>query len=124
MNFCVSFVREHWKPNEEGALLSELVRQIKYIIHVGGEECLGLGSDFDGIEEVPPEMKNAEGLPFLAEAMEKEGIPYSQIEKVFFKNVKRVFKRKSIGKKGDLHKHFPIFSAAKTNFVVLAFKIK
>ena len=92
LNFCVSFVREHWKPNEEGALLSELVRQIKYIIHVGGEECLGLGSDFDGIEEVPPEMKNAEGLPFLAEAMEKEGIPYSQIEKVFFKNVKRFLK--------------------------------
>lgn len=92
LNFCVSFVRENWKPKEEGALLSELVRQIRYIICVGGEECIGLGSDFDGIEEVPPEMKNAEGLPLLAEAMEKEGISHSQIEKVFFKNVKRFLK--------------------------------
>lgn len=92
LNFCVSFVRENWKPNEEGALLAEFVRQIKYIIHIGGEDCLGLGSDFDGIEEAPPEMKNAEGLPLLAEAMEREGLSYSQIEKVFFKNVKRFLK--------------------------------
>ena len=92
LNFCVSFVRENWKPKEDGALLSELIRQIKYIICVGGEECIGLGSDFDGIEEVPPEMKNAAGLPLLAEAMERAGMPYSQVEKVFFKNVKRFLK--------------------------------
>lgn len=92
LNFCVSFVRENWKPKEEGALLSELVRQVKYIIQVGGEECIGLGSDFDGIEEAPVEMKNGEGLPLLAEAMEKAGMPYTQIEKVFFKNVRRFLK--------------------------------
>lgn len=92
LNFCVSFVRENWKPKEEGALLSELVRQVKYIIQVGGEECIGLGSDFDGIEEAPVEMRNAEGLPLLAEAMEKAGMPYTQIEKVFFKNVRRFLK--------------------------------
>ena len=92
LNFCVSFVRENWKPKEDGALLSELIRQIKYIICVGGEECIGLGSDFDGIEEAPSEMKNAAGLPLLAEAMEREGMLYSQVEKVFFKNVKRFLK--------------------------------
>ena len=92
LNFCVSFVRENWKPKEDGALLSELIRQIKYIICVGGEECIGLGSDFDGIEEAPSEMKNAAGFPLLAEAMEREGMPYSQVEKVFFKNVKRFLK--------------------------------
>ena len=53
---------------------------------------IGLGSDFDGIEEAPSEMKNAAGFPLLAEAMEREGMPYSQVEKVFFKNVKRFLK--------------------------------
>ena len=37
-------------------------------------------------------MKNAAGLPLLAEAMEREGMLYSQVEKVFFKNVKRFLK--------------------------------
>lgn len=92
LNFCVSFVRENWKPQEEGSLLSELIRQVKYIIHVGGEECIGLGSDFDGIEEAPVEIKNGAGLPLLAEAMEKAGMPYTQIEKVCFKNVRRFLK--------------------------------
>ncbi len=89
LNFCVSFVRENWRPGEEGALLSELIRQIKYIIHIGGEDCIGLGSDFDGIEGVPMEMQNAGELGILAETMEREGLRYHQIEKIFYGNVKR-----------------------------------
>ena len=85
MNFCVSFVRENWKPKEDGALLSELIRQIKYIICVGGEECIGLGSDFDGIEEAPSEMKNAAGLPLLAEAMERKVCYTVRLKKYFLK---------------------------------------
>lgn len=91
LNYCVSFVRENWKPGEPGASVQELIRQIKYIINIGGEECLGLGSDFDGIGEAP-EMKNAGQMQMLAEAMETAGISHTQIEKIFYKNVKRFLK--------------------------------
>lgn len=91
LNYCVSFVRENWKPGQPGATMEELIRQIRYIVNTGGEECLALGSDFDGIEEAP-EMEDAAGLPKLAEAMEESGISHSLTEKIFWKNADRFFR--------------------------------
>lgn len=91
LNYCVSFVRENWKPGETGATVEELIRQIKYIINIGGEDCLGLGSDFDGIGEAP-QMKDAGKMQMLAEKMERAGISLSQTEKIFYKNVRRFLK--------------------------------
>lgn len=88
LNYCVSFVRRDWKPGQPGASLEELIGQIQYIVNVGGEECLSLGSDFDGIEETP-EMNNAGEMQKLAEAMEKAGIPNRLTEKIFWKNADR-----------------------------------
>lgn len=88
LNYCVSFVRETWVPGQLGASIEELIRQIRYIVNVGGEECLALGSDFDGIAEAP-EMENAGGLQKLAEAMEGEGISHGLTEKIFWKNADR-----------------------------------
>lgn len=88
LNYCVSFVRRDWKPGQPGATMEELIRQIRYIVNIGGEECLGLGSDFDGIEEAP-EMENAGEMPKLAEAMEGAGISHSLTEKIFWKNADR-----------------------------------
>ena len=91
LNYCVSFVREGWRPGQPGASLEELIRQIKYIVRVGGEDCLALGSDFDGIEEAP-EMENGGGMGMLAEAMESAGISHDLTEKIFWKNADRFFK--------------------------------
>lgn len=91
LNFCVSFVREKWTPGEQGATMEELIRQMKYIVNIGGEECLGLGSDFDGIGEVP-QMENGAGMPKLAEAMEQAHMSYSLIEKICWKNANRFFR--------------------------------
>lgn len=88
LNFCVSFVRERWTPGEPGASMDELIRQMKYIVNVGGEECLGLGSDFDGIEE-SPQMRNGAGMQNLAEAMERAGMTCKLIERICYGNVKR-----------------------------------
>lgn len=91
LNFCVSFVREVWSPGEQGATMEELIRQMKYIVNIGGEECLGLGSDFDGIGEAP-QMRNGAGMPEMAEAMEQAHMSYSLIEKICWKNVRRFFR--------------------------------
>ena len=95
LNYCVSFVRKDGRPGQPGASMEELIRQIRYIVNVGGEECLGLGSDFDGIEEAP-EMEDAGGMEKLAEAMEKAGISYRLTEKIFWKNADR-FLRENLG---------------------------
>ena len=51
---------------------------------------LGLGSDFDGIpghEELP----GAQSMDRLYDALKKQGFTESQLEKLFYRNVLRVY---------------------------------
>ncbi len=79
---------------EEGRKLSRILRVVEHMKHmknVGGIECIGLGSDFDGISgEV--ELESAAGLPRLAAAMKKEGFTETEIDAVFYKNVYRLYR--------------------------------
>ncbi len=71
--------------------MKAMVAQVKHIINVGGIECLGLGSDFDGID-TPDEMRDASYLPRFAEELEAAGLTFSQIEAIFHKNVLRLYR--------------------------------
>ena len=47
-----------------------IVNHIRHIINVGGIECIGIGSDFDGIGGTQ-EIKDASGMQMLYEALKK-----------------------------------------------------
>ena len=64
---------------------------ISDICNVVGIDCIGLGSDFDGISQ-NLEMKNASYLPQLEKALKDAGLTTEEIEKVFYKNVLRVYR--------------------------------
>ena len=69
----------------------DMVAQIRYMTNVGGMDCAGLGTDFDGIDcEV--EIRDCSMMQQLAEAMGRAGFSESEIEKIFYKNVMRVFR--------------------------------
>lgn len=91
MNFCPSFLDD--TPNEKDAVgtIGKIVDNIKYITNIGGYECIGLGSDFDGIP-THKELPDASYMQLLAEALMKEGFKETEIEKIFYKNVLRVYK--------------------------------
>ncbi len=55
-----------------------------------GEDCLALGSDFDGIDG-DLEIAGAQDMPKLAEGLKKEGIPERVVEKIFYGNAVRFF---------------------------------
>ena len=92
--------------------MEELIRQIRYIVNVGGEECLGLGSDFDGIEEAP-EMENAGGMEKLAEAMEKAGISHRLTEKNFLEKCGQVFAGEPLKIRRDMKSRELTYSGVK-----------
>lgn len=71
--------------------ISDMIRHMKHMKQVGGIQCIGLGSDFDGIHG-DLEMKDSSELPKLEWAMRKEGFTESEIEAVFYGNVLRVYK--------------------------------
>ena len=71
--------------------ISDMIRHMKHMKQVGGIQCIGLGSDFDGIHG-DLDMKDGSELPKLEWAMRKEGFKESEIEAVFYGNVLRVYK--------------------------------
>lgn len=91
MNYCPGFLEDVEKESDAIGTISLIVKHMKYIARAGGYECIGLGSDYDGIP-VHKEMPDASYLPLLAEMMEKEGFKPHEIEAVFYKNVLRVYK--------------------------------
>jgi membrane dipeptidase len=95
INYCADFLKEpslNTKYGENMSMIADMVKHIKHIVNVGGIDCVGLGSDFDGI--FPNlEMKNASELGKLKDALINEGFTSSDIEKIFYKNVLRLFKQ-------------------------------
>ena len=86
-NFYSEFLRE-------GAKLSEtewIAEHILYMVDKAGLESVGLGSDYDGID-CGLEMSDCSKIQMLADTLKKKGMAQSQIEKIFYKNVLRLYK--------------------------------
>ncbi len=71
--------------------ISNIIKNAKHIVNVGGIDCLGLGTDFDGIGGTQ-EISDSSMLPILWDSFAKAGFHESEIEKITHKNVLRVIK--------------------------------
>ena len=91
LNFCPSFLEEERKEGESRGSLDAIVTHARHIVNMGGEDCLGLGSDFDGIP-TNAAIPDAAHLPHLADALKKAGFSERQIDKIFCENVLRVYR--------------------------------
>ena len=89
LNFAPEFIN----PNKEPGFtpVEGIVRHAKHLANIGGIDCVGIGSDFDGIQG-EQEVHNSSEMPKLADALAKAGFHESEIEKIFYKNVLRVIK--------------------------------
>lgn len=88
LNFCADFLNEH---SNGMCYIEDIVQHMKHIKKVGGTDVIGLGTDFDGIEN-ELEMKDASGMMLLFDEMLRNDFNSSEIEKIFSKNVLRVYK--------------------------------
>lgn len=91
INFCAAFLHDWGEEDTQLSRVADMVEHIKHMKQVGGIECIGLGSDFDGIN-CGLEMDSPAKLSLLERAMEKEGFTQAEIEAVFYKNVLRVYR--------------------------------
>lgn len=85
MNYSADFVSEDGQADVHG-----VVRHINYIRNLAGIDVIGLGSDFDGIEHGA--LTDASKLPELKQALQAEGYTSDEIDRIFYKNVLRVYK--------------------------------
>ena len=88
LNFCSDFLKE---SGGKIAFLEEIAVHAEHIKNVGGADVLCIGSDFDGIlNEV--EIEDSSQFDKLYNILKKHNFTDREIEKVFYDNVKRVFK--------------------------------
>ncbi|MBO4981028.1 MAG: dipeptidase [Lachnospiraceae bacterium] len=90
LNFYADFLESvpAGKPNPGS--LESIVNHARHITDVGGMEVLGLGSDFDGIdtnEAIP----HAGRMKDLWESLHRAGYTESQLDRIFYGNVLRVY---------------------------------
>jgi membrane dipeptidase len=91
INFEGEFLEEP-KPGERmRSKISNIVKHIKYIVNLAGIDYVGLGSDFDGIYQ-DLELDGAHKMTELEMALKEAGFIREEIEKIFYKNVLRVYK--------------------------------
>lgn len=76
----------------EYAVIGDVARQAEHILKVGGEDCLAIGSDFDGMGRYPEGLADPSGLPNLIPALESCGITGETLEKACWKNLMRFAK--------------------------------
>ncbi|MBQ0065851.1 MAG: dipeptidase [Firmicutes bacterium] len=91
INFCGDFLDLPNKEPHSPSRIQDMVAHIKYIRDLAGIDVIALGTDFDGIN-CKLEIENASQIQKLAVALEEEGFTQEEIEKIFYKNVLRVYK--------------------------------
>jgi membrane dipeptidase len=90
INFAGDFLEEPKAGKRMRSKISNMVNHIRYIVDLAGIDCVGLGSDFDGIYQ-DLEIDHAGKMPLLENALKEAGFSHEDIEKIFFKNVLRVY---------------------------------
>jgi membrane dipeptidase len=71
--------------------LSTVVDHVKWAIDQGGEDCVGLGGDLDGVDYLPAGFEGAADYPRIEALLREGGLTPRQIDKVCHENFLRVF---------------------------------
>lgn len=73
------------------ASMTDVIKHIEHILSLGGEDILGIGTDYDGIDATPKGLEDASKLHKLFDELQKLGYSDGLIEKIAYKNFARVF---------------------------------
>ncbi len=87
MNYYKDFL-----TNQNIDTIQDIVNHIRHIKELGCIDNIALGSDFDGIE-TPNELSSCDKMNLLYECLIKNDFKENEIEKIFYKNIMRVFKK-------------------------------
>lgn len=87
LNFYSPFLRDDGRP----ATLEDLFRHVEHFLELGAEDCLALGSDFDGAD-LPPCLDCPDRVAGLYGYFLDRGLPPALCEKIMFGNALTFFR--------------------------------
>ncbi len=71
--------------------ISDIIKHTEYILALGGENNIGLGTDFDGMDSLPEEIRGIGDIYKIPDEMTRLGYPLDVIDKITYKNFYRIF---------------------------------
>jgi membrane dipeptidase len=83
----------YFLTNTSRATINDIVRHIDYVAKLVGVDYVAIGSDFDGIEVAPVDLREVSRLPLLTEALLKKGYSRAEVRKILGENFLRVFRQ-------------------------------
>ena len=86
----VNFYPPFLCQNPVDATITDVLRHIYHFLSIGGEDCLCIGSDFDGCDALDS-LDSIDKMPFLYEIMLKNGFNEQVIQKIFYNNAHNFF---------------------------------
>jgi len=81
-----------WGAAGPRATLAQVADHIAYIRRIAGVDCVGIGSDFDGITEVPVGLEDVSKFPDLIAELLRRGWTEADVKKVAGLNTLRVLR--------------------------------
>jgi len=73
--------------------LSVVIDHIEHVIKIGGIDCVGLGSDFDGIPSTPTDLRDVTCYPVLIDGFRERGFEEGDIRKIMGENLRAFLER-------------------------------
>ena len=86
LNFCSDFLREN------GSTVTDIIRHAEHILSLGGENVLGLGADFDGVEDLPEGITDVSSIALVVDEFFKLGYSEGLMDRIMYGNLNRVVK--------------------------------
>ena len=83
----------YWLMSKESPQgLNFVTRHMQYLVKVGGADCVGIGTDFDGFATPPDDLDNASRMPRLTQRLVADGHSREVICKILGENAIRALR--------------------------------
>lgn len=86
INFCPAFLNESGKADIE-----DIIKHIEHFMSLGGENHVGIGADFDGVDSLPNGINGCEDLYKVFDRLLQINYTEEQVEKISHGNFERLF---------------------------------
>jgi len=83
---------EKTHPVPRGSI-HDVVDHIDHLVKLTSDDCVGIGSDFDGIKVVPQHLEDVSMYPSITQELLNRGYSESSIRKIMGENIMRVFRQ-------------------------------
>jgi len=89
----VTFVRSFLRKDPENASVNDVLDHIDHIVELVGVDHVGIGSDYDGIDQAPIGLEDVTKVLNITRGLVARGYSDGEIRKILGENFLRVFRR-------------------------------